>query len=378
LDLYGIIKTTFKMKKIFISLIIIYLNLCQLSFGQIKSMGFTQPIADMPDEIYRHDFKGKMKLERDILYVCSYTGIYKKNLRDDTDWELYAFENVPVREFVRNGDKLLAISSAKAGSYSSYEKADSLLLLSNDNGQTFTDFTSPYFFQDAELNMLYRMAQNPENPNSILVLQAIMGISKSDDFGATWKPLTNYRLGHQDWELVFHPLDTTLFFYSGEIMAFQGHIHKFSDNGAGDFSRQVYEHPGGDNCVHSLAFHPANPDILVYGAELACGKSTDRGNTWNVKDLYSGGMYFYKVLFDEENPDILYASGRDNRIGAARDDTIFVYRSTDMGDSWQLFYSGYVGEARGYVRDMVKYKNKLIFYTRDWELFELDLENTSN
>ena len=58
--------------------------------GQIKSMGFTQPIVDMPDVTYRHHLKPKLKLVDDTLFVCAYTGIYKKNLRDNTDWELYS------------------------------------------------------------------------------------------------------------------------------------------------------------------------------------------------------------------------------------------------------------------------------------------------
>ena len=324
----------------------------------------------MPDVTYRHHFKPKLKLVDDTLFVCAYTGIYKKNLRDNTDWELYAFENVPVKEFVRNGDKLLAISTGKAGLYSPYENTDSLLLLSNDNGRTFINFTSPHFFQYEDFNHLYRIAQNPENPNSILISQACYGISKSDDFGTTWRTLTDENMGFQDWDLTYHPSDTTIFFHTGELMYFDARIRKFYNDGETWFDYQVPNH-----CIHSLAFHPTNPDVLVYCGEGQFGKSADRGETYQRVNTNTNPIYFYKVLFDGENPETLYSSGAKND---ENKDSIIVHRSTDTGDSWQFFYSGYVGEDRGFVMDMVKYKNKLIFYTRDWELFELDLETQEN
>ena len=343
--------------------------------GQIKSMGFTQPIVDMPDVLYKHKFRPKLKLIEDTLFVCSYTGIYKKNLYDDTDFEIYAFENVPIREFVKNGNQLLA-SKEYDGDYIEFN-TDSLLLLSNDNGQTFIDFTPSYFlyWEDAYLgyNYLFRIVQNPKNPNSLLVLSLYSGISKSDDFGVSWETLHEECFGYQNWDLAFHPLDTTTLFCTGESMIFFAGIRKSSDNG-----KTWSLHEKDNNCFHSIAFHPTNPDILALGGEYLFEKSTDKGETWNAPSD-GGDMYFYKVLFDEENPEILYASGvnRDPDNDPTHD-IIFVYRSTDMGDSWHLFYQEYVGEECGYVRDMVKYKNKLIFYTRDWELFELDLENTSN
>ena len=102
--------------------------------------------------------------------------------------------------------------------------------------------------------------------------------------------------------------------------------------------------------------------------------SKSGGDTWNVTELYETGMYFYKILFDEENPAILYASGLDRKHDA--NDTVRVYRSTDTGNSWHLAYNEKLNESCGGVYDMVKYKNKLIFYTKNCGLFELDLEAT--
>ena len=353
-------------KTLFISILMLYVSLNQLCLGQIQSMGFTQPIVTTPSDQFLHlYYKPKIKLIGDTLYVCSNTGIFKKNLQDNTEWELYAFENIPVIEFVKNGNKLLAISTGTR------DGIDSLLLLSNDNGQTYINYTSSHFLEYG-FNYLSRIAQNPDNSNSILVLHVNSGISKSDDFGLSWKKLNDINFYNQNWHLGFHPLDTTTIFYAGEGGYLNGILCKSSDSGE---TWSIYTHQGGDNCIHSIAFHPTNPDILVYSGEGTMGKSTDKGETWNVMNLRNSLLYLYKVLFDEENPAILYSSGADSH--AISNDTIWIYRSIDMGSSWELAYKEKLNEDCGGVFDMVKYKNKLIFYTLNCGLLELDLDQTT-
>ena len=346
------------------TILVLFISFNHLCLGQIKSMGLT------PSFTLSYVFeKPKLKLLGDTLYVCSPTGIYKKNLQDDSDWKLYAFENIPVKDFVKNGNKLLAIKQHDLLQSVEYN-LDSLLLFSNDNGQTFIDFTSPYFLERGG-NSLFRIVQNPENPNSILVFDLNVGVSKSDDFGMSWKYL-NQSFGYQNWDVAFHPLDTTTIFYTGESMIFYGLILKSSDNGDTWSSYRK-----DNNCFHSIAFHPTNPDILILSGEYTFAKSTDKGESWNMLPV-EAKMYFYKVLFDEENPTILYSSGIARNPDNLTNDTIFLYRSTDMGDTWNLWYSEYIGEGGGYVFDMVKYKNKLIFYTDGYGLLKLDLGTSSN
>ena len=352
------------MKKLTVSVLALLICLNHLCFGQIKSMGLTPFVAPSGD-----DEKPKLKLLDDTLYVCTYTGIYKKHLQDDTDWELYAFENIPIKDFVKNGDKLLAVKQYLLSQYIE-NNTDSMLLLSNDNGQTFIDFTSQFFLEYG-YNYFWRIVQNPENPNSILVLNRNPGIAKSNDFGISWETLNNSAFGYQNWDIAFHPLDTTSIFYTGESMIFYAGINKSSDNGE---TWSLFEKD--NNCFHSIAFHPTNPDIIVSGGEYLFAKSTDKGETWNI--LPGGEMYYYKVLFDDENPTILYSSGVARNPDNPTNDTIFIYRSTDMGDTWHLWHREYIGEGGGKVFDMVKYKNKLIFYTVGCGLLELDLSTMSN
>jgi len=356
------------MKKKFtlLSFLIVWIGINSICWGQIQPMGFTQKIVTPPSDRFVATYRPKLKLWDDTLYVCSNTGIYRKNIQESsTSWELYAFENIPIIEFVKNGNNLLAISPGTK------DGKDSLLLLSPDNGKTVIDYTSPHFLE-YQFNYLSRIAQNPQNPASILILHINSGVSKSDDFGRHWTGLTDIGFGSQNRYIGFHPTDTATLFYMGESDSFSGMIYKSGNNGT---AWSEYLHPGGDNCIHDIAYHPTNSNLLVYSGEMTMGKSTNKGETWGVTNLQSSGMYFYRVLFDEENPDRLYSSGTD-RGNFDINDTIRIYRSIDKGNSWHLAYNEGLNESCGGVYDMIKYKNKLILYTRDCGLFELDLETS--
>lgn len=336
-------------------------------FGQIKSIGFTQKVPRLLS-VMQNVYYPKMHLINDTLYVCSSKGIYQKDMLTNSDWELYAFDDIPVIEFVKNGNKILA------NALSATEGKDSLIFLSLDGGKTHKSYVSPALLKEAGKNHLYRIIQNPKNLNSILTATVYGGLYESKDFGKNWSNLLPISLGIDIAFTSYHPLDTTTIFFSGENDIFSGRIYRSSDNG-GTWIEYIV--PGGDNCVHQIAFHPSNPDVLVWGGERKLGKSIDKGETWNVMDINdTGGMYFYKVLFDENDPNILYASGVPARYGINEQDTIWVYRSTDMGDTWHLAYKEYLGANGGGVIDMVKYKDKLIFYTRELGILELDVKTT--
>ena len=349
--------------KLFIVTVILMLSPV-LCFGQIKHMGFTTELKTPERDYHMSVYYPKLKLIGDTLFAPTNSGIYCINLKQNTDWKCYAFEGFTIVEFLKTGDKLLASSTGTRDS------KDSLLFCSSDNGKTFINYTSSLLLE-YERDYLPRIVQNPENANSILSLGVYSGTSKSSDFGFTWENINDYGFDYQSWYLGFHPLDTMTLFSAGEIGIFQGTIYRSSDNGS---TWSTYRHPGGDNCIHHITFHPTDPNILVYSGEMTMGKSTDKGNTWVTVNLYDSGMYFYKVLFDEENPNILYASG--NNRSDKGNNKIYVYRSVDMGDSWHLAYEEELNMDCEGVIDMVKFENKLIFYTIKSGLFELDLETT--
>ena len=58
----------------------------------------------------------KSKIIGDSLYVCTSSGIYVKNINtqvNDTLWSTFAFPNIPIRDFIKNDNTILALASKK-------------------------------------------------------------------------------------------------------------------------------------------------------------------------------------------------------------------------------------------------------------------------
>jgi len=330
------------------------------ALAQLKPIGFIEEVITPKNDYY--DYYPRLHLIDDVLYVPSNSGLYKKDLTQDGDFELYAFEGIPIIQFVKNGDKLLAISLGNK------DKNDEFMFLSEDDGENFINLSPSYFFGPDGWNQLYLVAQNPEDPNTVIVASAFHSLSISYDFGQNWSSADGG--GSMFWSfLSFHPLSPTAIFVAGENGFMDGYIYSSYDSG--DTWRSY--HMLHDNCINYIDFHPADPDILIYSANGFIGKSTDMGITWEETDFggLGDGPRFLKILFNQDNPNIIYALG--DYWGET--DDLLVYRSTDMGESWHLAYEESFDEDCGNIIDMVKYKNKLIFYTTKCGLYELEVES---
>jgi len=161
----------------------------------------------------------KSKIIDDYMYVSTRKGIYRKNLVNtinDTLWQLYAFADVPIRNFVKKNDTILAVTR--------YEGTDTLLVRSTDNGQTYTDFTTASFFNITPINALLQIDQHPQNSNEVVVVHRGYGISKSQDFGQTWTLLNSFLGGYQDWFVGYNPNDPQNIMYTGEEIFFKSYV----------------------------------------------------------------------------------------------------------------------------------------------------------
>ena len=166
----------------------------------------------------------RMKVLDDVLYVSHYKGIFRKNLKEKNDpWERFALGDLglPIIDFVKNGDKILAITNTKTFK-------DSLIFLSVDNGKTFVNFTSPDLLNNdfdchivKDGNIALQIAQHPKNANTIILLHHF-GVSISEDFGSSWRSILERIPYGQNWYVGFHPLDGSTMFHSGEQLDFSG------------------------------------------------------------------------------------------------------------------------------------------------------------
>ena len=304
-------------------------------------------------------YRPKSKIIDDYIYVATIKGIFRKNLSaiNDTLWSLYAFKDVPVRDFIKYNDTILAITA---------NTKDSLMLLSTDNGATYINYTSNFFFRYDTSNIIWLLAINPLNHNSIVVLHSKYGPAKSYNFGKTWNDINEPIGGYQNRFAGFNPNDTTNIFFTGEFIYFDSFIYTTYNSGLSwKLTESIISH-----CTHILAFHPTNPDIIVSGGESRIAKSVNRGLSW--KSVSNPGLYITGLIYDPVNPNILYASGSFN----GTDETIRIFKSVDGGDTWQLFFSENIKDSNG-VMDINLYKNKLIVYTTVNGVYSLDLNTTS-
>ncbi len=298
-----------------------------------------------------------MQLRDNYLYVTTYTGIYRKSLTaaPADAWEQYAFKDIPVRQFVQNGNSILAATAYRD---------ERTLLLSDDGGQTYRPVTPPEFVPGPDNPVIaYSLAQNPKNPRSLLAIIYPYGVAKSTDFGQTWKVLSTHIGGYQNWFVGFHPKDTTQMYNTGESMIYEAFINASYDDGK---TWELIERQN-NNCIHHIAFHPTEPKTMIYSGEYIIRKSTDQGRNWDHK--MGDHIYFFKTLYDETDPSVVYTSGI-TRI-PAEFHKFAIHRSTDGGEHWSVFFqTDLPGE--GGVIDLALHQKKLYLYTFADGIYEIN------
>ena len=326
--------------------------------GQLNRIGLIEKI---PIGVYCSGIQEpKMHIWDDTLFVASTSGVYCKALPPDgefpggadEDFMLHSFSGLQVVDFVRSGVDMLAATGGN-------ESEDNRLYRSVDGGMTYEELDLPEL-SDGVPRYIYEIEQNPQNPNTLMLL-ASDGTFMSVDFGDTWK-----RLEHapEAWDgyLFYHPSDTTLMYMCRTSPTNTGVIHRTTDMWE-TYSTYLTE----TSCsMFDMVFHPEEPDVMFYcGGEI--GKSVDKGETWECKaDLESSCKF---IFFNESCPDTLYAVRDDFKT-----DSYVFHMSVDGGETWELSCRiGNVGnDSEGYIADMVQYAGRLIIYTHELGILEVD------
>ena len=299
----------------------------------------------------------KMHVEGDMLYVCTSHGLYFKDLSaTGSMWQLVGFEGIPLQDYVRHGNDILALR---------YNEGGNFLLLSHDGGQTYEDVT-PEIFQREKHERLLSLAQHPTDPNTLLVSSLYCGLLLSTNFGQSWECLTEFVYGNPAATAIgFHPARPNIIYNSGEGLIFEGHIKISYDSG------QTWNDHGnslgfpGDNCVHQPTFHPINRDRWIAGGEGCVFLSDDNGQTWSCQNYWgdeSRMAYWFFSTFDNEHPDTVYMAGSLGRNGQ-KDACIKLMCSTDGGHSWHPSQEMTSESEFDRINDLQQYGNRLIIYS---------------
>ncbi|MEO9533520.1 MAG: T9SS type A sorting domain-containing protein [Crocinitomicaceae bacterium] len=84
--------------------------------------------------------------------------------------------------------------------------------------------------------------------------------------------------------------------------------------------------------------HPTNPDIVFAGSDDGGGlyKSTDAGASWELKTADFPNFTCWKITFDKNQPDTIYACDVYSRYG--------LLKSVDGGETWSLSNTGLISQ----------------------------------
>jgi photosystem II stability/assembly factor-like uncharacterized protein len=197
----------------------------------------------------------------------------------------------------------------------------------------------------------------PSQPNVFYMGAVNGGVWKSDDFGRTWNPIFDAQPTQSIGAIAVAPSDPNIVYVgSGEGLArpdvaLGDGIYKSTDAG------KTWTHLGLRNTqgIPALAVDPRDPNRVFaaalghpFGANEERGifLSTDGGQNWQ-KVLYKnenvGGS---DVEIDPSNPDAVYASLWEVRLGPWEDGNQYsgtgggVFKSTDGGKNWRPLTNG--------------------------------------
>jgi len=194
-------------------------------------------------------------------------------------------------------------------------------------------------------------------PNVFYVGAVNGGVWKSDDYGRTWNPIFDGQPTQSIGAIAVSVSNPEVVYVaSGEglhrpDLSVGDGIYKSNDAG------KTWTHLGmrDGQQIPALAIDPRDPNRLfaavlghAYGANQERGifRSKDGGVTWEkvlYKDENTGGS---DVEIDPSNPDLIYASLWQSRLGPWEDNNEFggteggLFKSTDGGNTWQKLSKG--------------------------------------
>ena len=185
---------------------------------------------------------------------------------------------------------------------------DAALFRSTDAGQTWTELpglrqhtTGSAWQPGAGGLCLHTILLDPTDPDRIFVAISAAGAFRTDDAGATWKPINRG----------LHSL------YIPNPTAEVGH------------------------CVHHVAMHPARPGVLYMQKHWDVMRSDDAGENWRE---ISGNLptdFGFVIDVHAHEPDTIYVVPiKSDSEHFPLEGALRVYRSRTGGDTWEALTDG--------------------------------------
>ncbi len=148
---------------------------------------------------------------------------------------------------------------------------------------------------------LHTIVLDPDKPKRIFCAISAAGAFRSDDAGATWKPI-NQGL-HSE--------------YIPDPTAEVGH------------------------CVHRIAIHPRNPNILFMQKHWDVLRSDDAGDSWREVSGNLPSDFGFPIAVHPHEPETIYVVPiKSDSLHYPPDGKLRVYRSRSGGDDWEALTKG--------------------------------------
>ena len=185
----------------------------------------------------------------------------------------------------------------------------SALFVSKDRGETWTIneslFDHPHrrtWYPGAGGLCLHTILLDPTDPNRMYVAISTGGCYRTDDGGQNWKP--------------------------------------YNKNVRADFAPDKFPEYG--QCVHRMAMHPSNPQVLYQQNHCGVYRSDNAGEDWI--DIGEGKLptrFGFPIAVHPNEPRTIYVVLEESdEYHMSVDGKFAVWRSRDAGDSWEKITKG--------------------------------------
>jgi len=185
---------------------------------------------------------------------------------------------------------------------------DAALFKSTDGGENWSELSGlrghgsgPHWQPGAGGMCLHTIVVSPTDPNRIFVAISAAGAFRSDDAGLTWRPI-NRGLRSQ---------------------------------GIPDEDAEV------GHCVHRIALHPANPDVLYMQKHWDVMRSNDAGESWFEVSGNLPSDFGFAIDVHAHEPETVYVVPiTSDSVHFPPEGKLRVYRSRSGGDEWEPLSKG--------------------------------------